>query len=205
MSTRDVIVRAALQLFSGPGAATVEELLQAAGVARRTFYKYFRNKEEVLTAVYELVTRELTTHIAEGQQGGDPVRALRTAFDVYLSFHVENHKLLRVLVEQAIRSDSPLAPVRLQFRAVLVALLDHAVYASTERRLEPYVFLHFISGIEGLSLDLLAAEPIDLVAVERARTVTNALLDALMAAAAQLPRAKPRAPGTVAARPDPAT
>src|SRR5688500_5887621 len=55
------VVHAAIDVFAklGVEATRVEDLLEASGIARRTFYKYFRSKEDVLAALYELVTRQL--------------------------------------------------------------------------------------------------------------------------------------------------
>src|ERR1700704_6191626 len=103
------IVGPAVGVFTRMGfaATRVEDLLAAAGIARRTFYKYFRSKEEVLAAVYMLATGELLKAVrgagaaggaSEGTEG--PVAAMRRALDVYLDYHVDNAPLLKVLVEQ---------------------------------------------------------------------------------------------------------
>src|SRR5580658_5491801 len=55
------IVGAAATVFArlGFAAARVEDILAAAGIARRTFYKSFSSKEDVRAAVYQLALREL--------------------------------------------------------------------------------------------------------------------------------------------------
>src|ERR1700730_835353 len=55
------ILAAAMKVFARRGfaATRVEDVLEEAGVARRTFYRYFTSKEDVLAAVYELATTEL--------------------------------------------------------------------------------------------------------------------------------------------------
>ena len=178
------IVGASVEVFTrlGFAATRVEDLLAAAGIARRTFYKYFRSKEEVLAAVYELATGELLKAIRGGVTGGvgtshaqGPLDAMRTALDVYLDYHVDNAPLLRVLVEQAIRSDSPLAPLRRRFRGEVVALMAEGVRASTGQTHDPMLYAALLSALEGLSLDLLAAgsPPSD---VRRAKRVMHELL-----------------------------
>jgi AcrR family transcriptional regulator len=177
------IVGAAVGVFTrlGFAATRVEDLLAAAGIARRTFYKYFRSKEEVLAAVYELATGELLKAIRGGVEGSastanaGPLEAMRRALDVYLDYHVDNAPLLRVLVEQAIRSDSPLAPLRRRFRGDLVALMDAGVRVSTGATHDPMLYAALLSALEGLSLDLLASgsPPAD---VRRAKRVMHHLL-----------------------------
>jgi AcrR family transcriptional regulator len=53
---RERIFRSALQLFAEHGftATTVEEITEAADVGKGTFFNYFRNKEDVLSALAEV-------------------------------------------------------------------------------------------------------------------------------------------------------
>ena len=52
---RGAVLAAAVGVFSKHGieATRIEDLLEASNVSRRTFYKYFRSKDEVLAALYE--------------------------------------------------------------------------------------------------------------------------------------------------------
>jgi AcrR family transcriptional regulator len=51
--TRCAIVEAAIEIIAAKGldAASIDELMRAAGMARGTFYNYFQSREEVLAAV----------------------------------------------------------------------------------------------------------------------------------------------------------
>jgi len=188
------IVAAAVEVFArlGFAATRVEDILEAAHVARRTFYKYFGGKEDVLAAVYDLATSELIKAMRsaeganqrrDGRSGAaEALDAIRRGLDVYLDYHVVNAPLVRVLVEQAIRSDSPLAPARRRFRADLTRLLDDAVRASTGETHDPMLYAALISALEGLSLDLLASGA-DAKEVERAKRVMHLILGRVLAAA----------------------
>jgi AcrR family transcriptional regulator len=174
------IIGAAVGVFArlGFAATRVEDLLLATGIARRTFYKYFRSKEEVLAAVYELATGELLKAILAGTAGGTgqtPLDAMRRALDVYLDYHVDNAPLLKVLVEQAIRSDSPLAAMRRRFRHALVELMREGVKEATGADHDPMLYAALISALEGLSLDLLA-KGAPVAEVRRAKRVMQELL-----------------------------
>jgi AcrR family transcriptional regulator len=151
------IVGAAAQVFARLGFAgtRVEDILEAAGVARRTFYKYFSGKEDVLAAVYDLATSELVKALRRVPLG-EPLEVIGYGLDIYLDYHVENGALLKVLVEQAIRSDSPLAEARRRFREEVANILDTVVRASTGEANDPMLYLALISALEGLSLDLVA-------------------------------------------------
>ena len=75
------IARASIAVFSklGADATRVEDLLAAADVARRTFYKHFRSKDDVLAAIYEMVSRELLATIeAHRDAGADPTAGVRS-------------------------------------------------------------------------------------------------------------------------------
>ncbi len=77
---RDRIFRAALGLFAEHGfqATTVEDITEAADVGKGTFFNYFRNKEDVLSALAE-VQLDKYAHAIEAAESGalTPRQALR--------------------------------------------------------------------------------------------------------------------------------
>jgi AcrR family transcriptional regulator len=174
------IVSSAAKVFArlGFAATRVEDLLDGAGVSRRTFYKYFTSKEDVLSAVYDVATGELLRSL-RALRAEAPFEVMGRGLDVYLDYHVENAALLKVLVEQAIRSDSPLADARRRFRAEVAALIDGAVRASTGEKHDPMLYAALISALEGLSLDLLASRGGN-AEVRRAKKVMRLLLSRVL-------------------------
>jgi AcrR family transcriptional regulator len=180
-AARNAIVASAMGVFGrlGFAATRVEDLLGAAGIARRTFYKHFGSKEDVLASIYELTTHELLRAVdRESDADADPLAAVRNAMDGYLDFHAQNGTLLRILVEQAIRSDSPLAPLRKRFRARLVEVLARAATARGRRAFDPLLGVALISALEGVSLEILekGATAAD---VARAKKTMHGLLGAV--------------------------
>lgn len=175
------IVAAGALVFArlGFAKARVEDILEEAGIARRTFYKSFKSKDEVLAAIYDIATSELLKAIREIRAEGDPLAGIRLGLDAYLDYHVDNSALLKVLVEQASLSDSPLASARLRFRAELTALLDAGVAAAGGERHDAKVYLALISALEGLSLDLLA-QGATLRDVTRCKRAMHHLLDRVL-------------------------
>ena len=185
-----MIVRASTDVFTKHGyeKASVEDLLKGAGIARRTFYKYFRNKAEVLAALYKHVTGELVLNIVEASGDVDDLFAgLRLALDRALDFYVENDAIVRILVEEATRSESPLWPLRERFRATLVQMIDRAMTAATGQRIDPLVFLALVSGLEGLTLELLDDGTPSDQRVARTKAVMLGLLDVVENSATDLP------------------
>jgi AcrR family transcriptional regulator len=171
------IVAAAAKIFARRGFTDtrVEDILEEAGVARRTFYKYFSSKDDVLAAVYELATGELIRAMREVQTT-EPLVAVRLGLDLFLDYHVENAPLLRVLLEQALLSGSPLAAARRRFRADLVQILDLAVRVSTGETHDPMLYAALISALEGTSLDLFATDT-GPTHVARAKRVMHLILE----------------------------
>lgn len=179
------ILAAAVGVFARKGAVAtrVEDLLKAADVARRTFYKYFSSKEDVLAALYELATGEIVRAVqATGESSGDPLQALHWGIDFYLDYHVGNAALIKILVEHAIRSDSPLAPLRRRFRAQLVEVMATAAARATGERADPLTYVALLAALEGTSLYLLEDGAPSPAAIARAKKVMHAMLDRVLGA-----------------------
>lgn len=186
---RSDVLLAAVEVFGEQGlrATRVQDLLEAGGIARRTFYKHFRSKEDVLAKLYSFATSELLDAIEDARRrSDDPLAGVRAALDAYLEFHVTNHAIARVLIEEASRSGSPLHPLRARFRQELIAALTQATRALTGKTLDPYVFVALISGLEGISLELLEGERSSFD-VERARSTILGMMAAIAGAAEALP------------------
>jgi AcrR family transcriptional regulator len=175
------ILDAAIQVFSQHGIdeTRVEDLIAAAKISRRTFYKYFGSKEEVLAGLYELVTGKMIDLIRAGRPedkvGLDEIRA---GIDAYLDFHALNRKLLRLLVEQAMRSDSLLHKRRIWLRGELSRLLERAMRGAG-RKLDPLVFSALIAMLEGLSLHLLETGA-GRAEIDRAKQIVHSVADHLL-------------------------
>ncbi len=84
---RDAILRAAIQVFARRGFfhAQVADVARAAGVAAGTVYLYFRNKDDLLTSIFEQAMSEA---IAEGRSAldgvADPIERLRRIAHLHL-------------------------------------------------------------------------------------------------------------------------
>lgn len=78
--TRERIFRAALGLFGEDGfqATTVEDITEAADVGKGTFFNYFSNKEDVLSALAEVQLDKYAHAIQAAESGAlSPRQALR--------------------------------------------------------------------------------------------------------------------------------
>ena len=65
-ASREAIVEAAVRLFleGGFGSVSMDELAEAAGVARRTLYNQFTSKEEIFREMLKRVSGQVEDHSA---------------------------------------------------------------------------------------------------------------------------------------------
>ena len=79
--TRDLLVEEALALFQRKGfeGATVDEIALAAGVSRRTFFRYFPTKEAVVFPDREARLARFRANLARREPGETPFARVRRA------------------------------------------------------------------------------------------------------------------------------
>jgi len=88
--SRDAIVEAASRLFleRGFGSASMDELAEAAGLARRTLYNQFASKEEILREMLQKVAGELEDAFPPGAETqGDVEEVLRLVASMIMELH----------------------------------------------------------------------------------------------------------------------
>src|SRR5579864_7020510 len=97
--SREAIVEAAERLFleRGFGAVSMDELAEAAGLARRTLYNQFASKEEIFREMLLKVSGQLENAFPPGMETqGDVENVLRLVARVILDLH-ENSEYLGFL------------------------------------------------------------------------------------------------------------
>lgn len=170
---RAQIIAAAIDVFAkhGVAATRVEDILVAAELSRRTFYQHFDDKLAVVHAIYELVLRYLAETLVVATAGTtDPIAAIERSLDAYFEVHRTDRDIVRPLIEESLRADSPLFPLRARFRDQIARALA-VVLATTDR----FVPIALISALEGVSLELLSRDITDRDVVQ-ARTVIVGML-----------------------------
>ncbi|MCB9687572.1 MAG: TetR/AcrR family transcriptional regulator [Alphaproteobacteria bacterium] len=184
--TRARIVASARAVFAarGIGPATVQHVLDEASVSRRTFYQYFKSKEEVLSAVYDEVIGDMVRAVDDRvRRTADPVGKISAGVDAWLDHQLDGGALFVALQSEAVRPDSLLFPRREAAIDVLVAAIDGSVVEAGASPVDPLVFRGLVIGIEGLVLHLSQGD----VDRSRLRRVANALMFAVMSNLAELP------------------
>jgi AcrR family transcriptional regulator len=153
---RDEIARAAWDLFGSQGyeAATVDEIARAAGVSRRTFFRYFSSKEDVvvgtsdalaeavlaafgcrppreppLVAIQRAIKPVVVSRLAEDGQARAIIRLLResrTLRRAMLERHARMEERLAALLARRLGVDPRRDPTPALLSFVARALLDTA-------------------------------------------------------------------------------
>lgn len=106
-ATRAALRRAALQLVTDRGfdAVTVEEIADLAGVAQRTFFRYFASKEDVIVDDRDLA-EELAALLEQTPAAQPPVAAVRTAL-LSLAGRLDAGDRAEILARQRLIATTP--------------------------------------------------------------------------------------------------
>jgi AcrR family transcriptional regulator len=102
---RDELSEAALKLvaFQGFEETTIDQMAAAAGVSRRTFFRYFQSKEDVIIEFLSDLGRKLSTALQSRPPDEPPAEAVRQALRVFTDKFWEHpeksSRLARVTVD----------------------------------------------------------------------------------------------------------
>jgi AcrR family transcriptional regulator len=183
--TRHKILKGASDVFArrGSRAPTVDEIVKASSVARRTFYRSFRNTDEVLLALYEVACAKVIERIRRvTAEHDDAWGKLEAGVWSFLEFHSEAGQLLRVLQAEAMRPASPLERRREDQLDEIAAIFEREIQASQGRRIDPMVLRGLLLAVEGLSNAFLArANAEGEIDKKRARKVMLRIMGATLA------------------------
>jgi AcrR family transcriptional regulator len=91
---------AAWELFGKKGYedTTVAEIAAAAGVSRRTFFRYFASKEDVLTATSDEFAEAMLAAMSERPRGEAPLVAIERALVPVLESHLAKTRKSRTII-----------------------------------------------------------------------------------------------------------
>ncbi|MER6425192.1 TetR family transcriptional regulator [Streptomyces sp. NPDC001137] len=89
---RDALVAAAFHLFLERGyeQTTVDDIVALAGVGRRSFFRYFPSKEDVVFPDHERCLAEMTAFLADSGEEDEPVQRVCDAVRIVLRMYTEN-------------------------------------------------------------------------------------------------------------------
>lgn len=94
---REALSEAAAQLFRAYGfeAVTVEQIANAAGVSRRTFFRYYESKEDVMVERLDRDGERLVEELAARPLDEPPLLAIRNALIPAIEYGLQEANLVR--------------------------------------------------------------------------------------------------------------
>lgn len=130
LATRRELSHFGLELFLKRGFAntTVDQIVRPLGIARRTFFRYFNTKEELVFTWYEDLTPELVSALRSRPKGEKPFTAVREALNSLLRMYDENpdwvRGMMRLLRETPSLIGSEFEKRVVWERALVAALIE---------------------------------------------------------------------------------
>ncbi|MFQ5852152.1 MAG: TetR/AcrR family transcriptional regulator [Candidatus Binatia bacterium] len=110
---QEQVLHSAKEVFSEKGfhKASISDIIQRAGIARGTFYLYFKNKRHIFDCLLESLLEELDRRIKTielGQGKPPPLEQLRANINGVIAFSMEEPHLIQILVHHAMGLDQEL-------------------------------------------------------------------------------------------------
>ena len=105
VSRREQIIRNASQIFEAKGfnGTTIDDIVQATGIAKGTFYIYFHNKEELLLEVIRKLIDETVEEIdAKLGEESDFYKRLLIIGSQFTELYLKKSELFNVLIGQTV-------------------------------------------------------------------------------------------------------
>lgn len=165
----------------GVNRTTVQHLLDAAGISRRTFYKYFRNKVDVLENIYRVFVENMILRFQQQVERSGPLREIiANTINIYFDYHVSMGPVIYLMMEEARRSGSALAPHRQKGQDAAVQILSQEVKRLTGRELDPLVVRTLLWSLENYSLYLLDDGVYSDEELERCKRVMQGIAEAVV-------------------------
>ncbi len=127
VQTRGRLIEAAKRVFSKKGYhnAQIAHIIDEAGVARGTFYLYFKSKEEILKELLKEVVEELKERIRVVDLSRDPVEQVVENVERVVEFALEERELARIVLQR--NSDPELFRVIDEFFEEIANLIEHSL------------------------------------------------------------------------------
>lgn len=183
-SARVEILRGASEAFGrGYAATSVEDICEAAGVSRRTFYRSFRNKDEVFEALFDTAAIVLVQSMRDAAQAAaTPLEKVDAAIHAFLRTHAQAGPVAATLVLESLRPDSPLAERRKQVTAGLAAMIEEEMAALGRERVDPLLVRGLVAALEHVAVTLYTEGRVTEARIRRLRRVMVRIFAASLAA-----------------------
>ncbi|HKP61131.1 MAG TPA: TetR/AcrR family transcriptional regulator [Polyangiales bacterium] len=179
---RTRILRGAAKVFGerGYGGSSVEAILDAARVSRRTFYRTFRSKEDVLRTLFDNSVQMLIRAVREASAGERRApESAGSAVEAYLRVHANAGPLARVLLLEQFSPGSPLAEQRNRAFATFSKLMTAAATRGGRGPADPLLVTAVVAAINQVCVQMATEFPSGNWDVARAKRAILRILSVL--------------------------
>ena len=157
---RKQLLDAATTVFARKGywAASISDIIQVADVARGSFYRYFRSKQEIFVAIVdqfreqERLLVEQLDELTEFREGENFEKRVRVGILSWLQLYHRNLPAAKIVLQEANMIDPSAARKREDLRRAVRAALVRMILRRQEaglyhRRISPELTAHFLLGM----------------------------------------------------------
>lgn len=159
---RTQVLLQAMAVFNQRGLeeTSVQDLLDSANISRRTFYKYFSGKLDVLENIFKLASDVLLVRFKSELSDAQTIDEICTrVISIYFDYQFSMGKIIGLMMEEAIRSASPLAPHRITSMNAVTDVLVNELARVGSKTPQHYYIRSLLWALEGASLYILTQAP----------------------------------------------
>lgn len=140
---RDRIFTAAVEKFAENGAeqTTMQEIAKAAGVGKGTLYRYFDDKEDLISSLIEMGFERLIAQIKEGiEQVEDPVVKLEETVKIQLDFYNQRRDFCKFLTRESLgyknKFEHHIKQIRSNYTVLIEDIIRRGIEAGAFKEME---------------------------------------------------------------------
>jgi AcrR family transcriptional regulator len=156
---RDDLLNAALKLIAGQGfhAAPMSQIAGEANIGVGTIYRYFKNKEELINALYLELRKRMADEIDKSQDTSAPVKTrFVNALQNLIRYLIEHPEEIQ-FTEQYENSPFITDETKAEIEKIASPISDLLILAQKEKILKPLPFAVLMAMFSGASMGLLKA------------------------------------------------
>lgn len=134
---------------------TVELILQEAGVSRPTFYRFFKNKEDVLKRMAVEINQELVNTVSLAVENAETViEKIEAGVDAYIDWGIRRGEIVRVLYNALFDPAFPIPEIRQNTFRQLIWLFMSELKETDRPAFDPLFIDAIINTVEYLGTSL---------------------------------------------------
>ena len=162
-----IVLHCAKKVFSQKGyhQTSISDIIQQAGIARGTFYLYFKNKRDVFDSILNEVLQELGAIIKRIEldlSSPPPLEQLRNILRSVIKLVLDDRGLTQILLSRAVGLDSEFDDKLCEFYDTLStrieSALQHGIELGLVRKCDTKVTARCILGCVKEIINLIASE-----------------------------------------------